>query len=61
MWCRAAFTLCVSVCVVLQGSPADLQSVLAGSGVHIKSRDDVMQKVAAMARDGPEKLLVGNP
>ncbi|CAI8015060.1 hypothetical protein GBAR_LOCUS9372, partial [Geodia barretti] len=34
-----------------------LESVLAGAGVHVRNRDDVMQKVAAIAQDGPDKLL----
>ena len=36
----------------------DLESVLAKSGVHMRDKDDVIRKVSAIARDGPEKLLV---
>ena len=55
----------VSVCKLQQTHPlwislqtSALESVLAGAGVHVRNRDDVMQKVAAIAQDGPDKLLV---
>jgi 5'-nucleotidase len=35
----------------------DLEAVLAQSGVHMRNRDDVIRKVAAIAQDGPENLL----
>ena len=51
-----------SLSISLQTSSStgrQLESVLTGSpDIHIRSRDDVMRKVAAIAQDGPDKLLV---
>jgi hypothetical protein len=48
--------------VFVQSKPAGLDSALdsalAGANVHMRSRERVLQGIAAMAQDGPEKLLI---